>query len=45
MIQTTFRLPEELYGSLKKEAERRGMSLNAYVLSVLWKVIELSEVK
>lgn len=36
MVQTTFRLPEELYVSLKEEAKRRGMSLNAYVISVLW---------
>lgn len=38
MVQTTFRLPEELYVSLKEEAKRRGMSLNAYVISVLWEI-------
>lgn len=37
MIQTTIRFPEKLYKRLKKEAKSRGMSLNAYVISVLWK--------
>ena len=36
MIQTTIRLPEKLYEKLKLEAKKRGMSLNAYLLSVLW---------
>lgn len=37
MKQTTLRLPEELHKQLKEEAERRGMTLNAYVISILWK--------
>ncbi len=36
MIQTTIRFPEKLHKRLKKEAKSRGMSLNAYVISVLW---------
>lgn len=37
MIKTTIRFPEKLYKELKKMAKDRGMTLNAYVLSVLWK--------
>lgn len=37
MKQTTLRLPEVLHKQLKKEAEQRGMTLNAYVISILWK--------
>lgn len=37
MVQTTIRLPEKLYENLKQEAKKRGMSLNAYLISVLWK--------
>lgn len=37
MKQTTIRLPEELHKQLKAEAKERGMTLNAYVISVLWK--------
>lgn len=33
--QTGIRLPEELIGSLKQKAARRGVSFNAYVESVL----------
>lgn len=40
MIQTTIRLPEKLYENLKQEAKKRGMSLNAYLISVLWSVQE-----
>ena len=36
MVQTTIRLPEKLYEKLKQEAKKRGMSLNAYLISVLW---------
>lgn len=36
MVQTTIRLPEKLYEKLKLEAKKRGMSLNAYLISVLW---------
>ena len=33
---TTIRLPEELHQQLKKEAEAKGMTFNAYVLMLLW---------
>lgn len=36
MVQTTIRLLEKLYEKLKQEAKKRGMSLNAYLISVLW---------
>lgn len=36
MVQTTIRLPEKLYEKLKQEAKKRGMSLNAYLISVLY---------
>ena len=36
MVQTTIWLPEKLYEKLKQEAKKRGMSLNAYLISVLW---------
>lgn len=36
MVQTTILLPEKLYEKLKQEAKKRGMSLNAYLISVLW---------
>lgn len=37
MKQTTLRLPDELHKELKREAEQRGMTLNAYIISVLWR--------
>ena len=33
---TTIRLPEELHKKLKREAEQKGMTFNAYVLMLLW---------
>lgn len=36
MVQTTIRLPEELHERLKKEAKRRGISLNAYIIGCLF---------
>ena len=33
---TTIRLPEELHKKLKREAEQKGMTFNAYVLILLW---------
>ena len=41
MVQTTLRLPEELYRKLKETAKTRGMTLNAVVISVLWKMDSL----
>lgn len=40
MIQTTLRLPEKLYSGLKKQAKRKGLSWNAYMISILWGVLE-----
>lgn len=39
MKQTTIRLPEKLHKKLKEGAERRGLTMNAYVISVLWEGI------
>lgn len=33
--QTTIRLPAELEESLKQEAEKRGMSFNAFLIMIL----------
>lgn len=33
---TTIRLPDELHKALKEKAEKRGMTLNAYLVSLLW---------
>lgn len=33
---TTIRISDELHKRLKKEAKKRGMTLNAYVISILW---------
>ena len=37
MVQTTLRLPDELYWKLKETAKARGMTLNAIAISLLWK--------
>lgn len=37
---TTIRLPDELHGKLKAQAERKGMTFNAYLISVLWAICE-----
>lgn len=33
---TTVRFPDALHKSLRAAAEKRGMTLNAYLISVLW---------
>ncbi|MCM1190636.1 MAG: Arc family DNA-binding protein [bacterium] len=40
---TTMRLPDELHEDLKKQAERKGMTFNAYLLSILWEVYKKDE--
>lgn len=45
MVQTTIRLPEKLYEKLKQEAKKRGMSLNACLISVLWDAQDYSQQK
>lgn len=36
MIKTTIRLPEKLYAEMKRKAKKQGLTMNAYVLNVLW---------
>ena len=36
MIQTTIRIPEELYKGLKDFAKIRGLTLNAVINNALW---------
>lgn len=40
MVQTTFRLPDQLYQALKQEARNRGLSVNAYVINLLWDTVK-----
>lgn len=39
MIQTTVRMPEELYRQLKEESRTRGISVNSLILAILWNTI------
>lgn len=32
----TFRIPETTFSKLKEEADKRGVSLNALILQILW---------
>ena len=34
--QKTLRLPFDLYQKVEKEAAQRGLSVNAFVVSILW---------
>lgn len=38
MVQTTIRLPKELYSMLKEKAKRKGLTLNAFLINALWEV-------
>lgn len=38
MIQTTLRLPPELYSAIKVLAKKRGVTFNSLVVSVLWEI-------
>ena len=40
MIQTTLRLPEELYQRLKEVAKQQGVSVNSLVVMILWRAEE-----
>ena len=33
---TTIRMPDDLHGLLKQQAEQKGMTMNGYLVSVLW---------
>ena len=35
--QTTLRLPPDLFEELKNEAAERGMSVNTYILTLIYK--------
>lgn len=39
-VQTTIRIPEELYEVVKGEAERKGISVNALLLDLIWRWAE-----
>ena len=45
MTQMLIRLPDALKESLRKEARRRGVSLNALALQILWEWLDCSEKK
>ncbi len=49
MIQTTLRLPPELYSAIKVLAKKRGVTFNCLVVSALWEIVraggELFEVE
>lgn len=36
MIQTTIRIPEKLYEKIKRCAKEKGMSVNSFILVILW---------
>lgn len=40
VVQTSLRVPKELYEVIKKEAERKGISVNGLLLQLLWKWAE-----
>ena len=35
-VRFTFRLPKELFDNLKNEAKKKGTSVNALILQILW---------
>ncbi len=35
-MQTTIRMPEELYEKLKAKAKERGVTVNGLFVSILW---------
>lgn len=45
MEQVLTRMPEKLKEMLKQEAEEKGISLNAQMLSILWQWAEKKEKK
>ena len=40
MIQTTIRLPRELYIKIKQMSKIKGLTLNAIVINALWEFTE-----
>lgn len=43
-IRYTFRMPSDLFGKVKKEAYKEGVSMNALILQILWSWIKEKEV-
>ena len=39
-IRFTFRIPTSMFEALKAEAEKRGVSINALILQILWEWAE-----
>lgn len=37
---TTIRLPDTLHEALKAKAEEKGLTVNAYLIGVLWAAVE-----
>lgn len=37
---TTVRLPEELHRRIKESAQKKGLTVNAVVVSALWESVE-----
>ncbi len=37
---TTIRIPDELHKALKAKAKEKGLTFNAYLISLLWKLRE-----
>lgn len=37
------RIPKELKEKLKSKAERKGLSLTAFIINVLWEIVKVCE--
>lgn len=42
-MQTTIRVTEELYQKIKDKAKEKGLSVNAEIITALWKHIKEAE--
>lgn len=36
MVQTTIRMPQKLYEQVKKQAKMRGVSVNSFIITILY---------
>lgn len=41
--RATIRIPQDMHQKLQKEAARRGLSLNAYIVTCLWVAVDEEE--
>lgn len=41
--QTTLRLPEDLYGKVKQESERKGYDIKSLIVIALWRYFNSAE--